>query len=821
MDDKQQSCFHCGLPVPTGSHYSVTIDGTAHDMCCPGCQAVAQAIVDNNLTDYYKYRTERSQAARQLVPDALQNLDLYDRPELQKAFVRSDSEHVKEASLILEGIVCAACVWLSEHHVMQLPGVISFQVNYATHRAQVKWDDSQLRLSQILKAIGEIGYLAHPLDPERQEQVFKREKAQALRRLAVAGLGAMQVMMIAVALYAGDYKGMESTLELFLRWVSMLIAAPVLIYSARPFYQGTWRDLKMRRLGMDVPVTLAITSAFIASAYATIFQAGEVYFDSVTMFTFFLLTGRYLEMSARHRAGQAAEEMVKLIPAMATRLINNTEEVVPVSDLRPGDLIVVKPGESIPADGTVVSGISSVDESLLTGESLPVSKTLNHKVVGGSVNIESVLQIKVQQVGQDTVLAAIQRLLDRAQSEKPQIAKLADRVASYFVAILLLLAAAIGFYWWQHAPSEAFWVVISVLVVTCPCALSLATPTAVTAATGQLTREGVLTTRGHALETLAKVTHVVFDKTGTLTRGQITLSHIDRLGDVTEEECQKLAAALEHYSEHPLAQALVNRTSDTSYVARDTLSVPGQGIKGKIDGMQYYVGHPGFATQHLPGKLDLTDRTATPVVLSNDKQVLAVFYFRDELRANAKQTIAALGRLGCKVSLLSGDRQSVVDEIASQAGITAARGEMSPNDKLAYVKQQQQQGEIVAMIGDGINDAPVLAGAQVSIAMGSGTQIAQASADMILLSEQLEQLLAAIRTARKTTRVIRQNLSWALVYNLVALPLAAMGWVAPWMAAIGMSASSLVVVFNALRLIERQNDAGVPQTSLDTLKTVD
>lgn len=820
MDDQHQSCFHCGLPVPAGSHYPVTIDGSTHDMCCPGCQAVAQAIVDNKLTDYYKYRTERSQSARQLVPDALSKLELYDRPELQQSFVRTDAEHIKEASLILEGIVCAACVWLSERHVMQLPGVISFQVNYATHRAQVKWDDSQIRLSQILKAIGEIGYLAHPLDPKRQEQVYKNEKAQALRRLAVAGLGAMQVMMIAVALYAGDYKGMESTLELFLRWVSMLITAPVLLYSARPFYQGTWRDLKMRRLGMDVPVTLAITSAFIASAYATIFRSGEVYFDSVTMFTFFLLTGRYLEMSARHRAGQAAEEIVKLIPAMATRLVDNTEEVVPVSDLRPGDLIVVKPGESIPADGIIVNGVSSVDESLLTGESLPVSKSVNTRVIGGSVNIESMLQVKVEQVGQDTVLAAIQRLLDRAQTEKPQIAQLADRVASYFVAALLVVASVIGFYWWQHAPSEAFWIVISVLVVTCPCALSLATPTAVTAATGQLTREGVLTTRGHALETLAKVTLVVFDKTGTLTRGQISLSRVDTLAHLDQQQCQALAAALERYSEHPLAQALIRVTSDTTYVANEVVSIPGQGIKGVIDGTSYFIGHPQFATQHLASDLVLADMTATPVVLSDNRQVLAVFYFQDELRIDAQHTVTALGQLGCKVALLSGDRQRVVDEVAQQTGIAQAIGEMSPNDKLAYVKQQQQQGEIVAMIGDGINDAPVLAAAQVSIAMGSGTQIAQASADMILLSEQLEQLLAAIQTARKTTRVIRQNLSWALVYNLVALPLAAMGWVAPWMAAIGMSASSLVVVINALRLIERQKPSAASQSKAASLKTV-
>ena len=812
--DEHLSCFHCGLPVPAGSKYPVAIDGITHNMCCPGCQAVAQAIVDNGLTEYYRYRTERSPISRQLVPEELKNLDFYDRPELQKSFVRSETQDIKEASLILEGIVCAACVWLSERHVMQLPGVISFQVNYATHRAQLKWDESQIKLSTILRAIGEIGYLAHPLDPHRQEQVFQKEKSQALRRLAVAGLGAMQVMMIAVALYAGGYQGMESSLELFLRWISLLIATPVIIYSARPFYQGTVRDLKMHRLGMDVPVTLAITSAFIASTYATIFKSGEIYFDSVTMFTFFLLAGRYLEMGARHRAGQAAEELVKLIPAMATRIIDNTEEIIPVSDLRPGDLVLIKPGESVPADGIVIAGVSSVDESLLTGESLPVSKTINDNIVGGSVNIESALQVNVKKVGQDTVLAAIQRLLDRAQSEKPQIARLADTVASYFVAVLLLLAMGIGLYWLRHNPEEAFWVVISVLVVTCPCALSLATPTAVTAATGQLTREGVLITRGHALETLARITHVVFDKTGTLTRGKINLDHIDTFSPDDERECLRLAAALERFSEHPLARALVKTADEQNYKVDEVISVPGQGLTGKIDGKQYYIGHLQYATSHLASPVSITDTASTPVVLSDETQVLAVFYFRDQIRDDAREAIDGLKMMGCKISLLSGDRHSVVETVADQLGISLARGEMTPDDKLSYVKDLQSQGEIVAMVGDGINDAPVLAAAQVSIAMGSGTQIAQASADMVLLSEHLVQFVAAIRHARRTSLVIRQNLIWALLYNAVALPLAAVGWVAPWMAAIGMSASSLVVVFNALRLTQKKRQVlAVPALS--------
>jgi len=426
MSGDSQRCYHCDLPVPNGANYSVVIDKIERPMCCPGCQAVAQAIVDNGLTDYYQYRTQNNELSRQLVPDELANLELYDNPAIQKNFVRDaedaakDGGHTKQAALILEGMVCAACVWLSERHVMQLPGVHKFQVNYSTHRAQVEWDDEQIKLSQILKAITEIGYRAHPLDPNRQEQLYKKERSQAIRRMAVAGFGAMQVMMLAVALYAGDYQGMEINLERFLRWISLLITTPVLLYSSRPFFIAAWRDLKMKTLGMDVPVALAIGGAYTASLWGTVSNSGDVYFDSVTMFTFFLLTGRYLEMTARQRAGRAAEELVKLIPAMATRVEGKEQNVVPVSELVQGDVILVKPGESIPADGIIIEGSSSVDESLLTGESLPIRYKKGDQVIGGSVNIESSIHLEVKAIGQDTVLASIQRLLERAQSEKPQ-----------------------------------------------------------------------------------------------------------------------------------------------------------------------------------------------------------------------------------------------------------------------------------------------------------------------------------------------------------------------------------------------------------------
>jgi Cu2+-exporting ATPase len=801
MAKAQESCFHCALPVPPGSHYSVVIDGKEQPMCCPGCQAVAQAIVDNNLTDYYKYRTESSVTAANLIPEQLQELALYDKPELQDSFVsQADNKHaeIKQASLILEGIVCAACVWLNERHVNALPGIKEFRVNYTSHRATVKWDDNQIHLSDILKAIAAIGYIAHPFDTGRQEQIHKKERAQALKRLAIAGLGAMQVMMLAVALYAGDYHGMESSMERFFRWISLLIATPVILYSARPFFSGAFRDLKSKQLGMDVPVALAIGAAYLASLWATLTNSGEVYFDSVTMFTFFLLVGRFLEMGARQRAGQAAEELVKLLPAMATRVVNGVDEAIPVADLNPGDEVRVRPGESIPADGSIVAGRSSVDESLLTGESLPLSRSVGDSVTGGTVNVESPLLVKVEKIGDDTVLAAIQRLLDRAQSEKPAIATMADKVAGWFVAALLLVALGVGYTWWQVNPDEAFWIVLSVLVVTCPCALSLATPAAMTASTGSLTRLGVLTTRGHALETLAKATHILLDKTGTVTTGQLGLEKLTLMGSESEQACGEIASALEQASEHPIGRLLA--ATATSLSATEVIATPGMGIEGIINERRYRIGQEQFI-QQWHADLDTSQQpTGTNIWLADETQVLCIFQFSDTLRAEAKEAIAQLQDLGLQVELLSGDGELAVEHVANELAIESWAARQTPGQKLQHVKDLQASGSVVAMVGDGVNDAPVLAGAQVSLAMGGGTQLAQATSDMILLSQHLLHLPEAIKRSRRTLQIIRQNLAWAIGYNLLALPLASLGYVAPWMAAIGMSASSLIVVLNALRL---------------------
>ncbi|MEQ1592157.1 MAG: heavy metal translocating P-type ATPase [Thiobacillaceae bacterium] len=803
------SCFHCGLPLPDGACYPVNFDSEPRQTCCHGCQAVAQTIIDSGQGAYYTHRTVMPATPRETEAELAQ-LGLYDLPEIQESFVRVEAEHIREAALILENIVCAACIWLNERHIAQQPGVLSVEINYATRRARVRWDNSRIQLSSILKAVSDIGYIAHPFDPGRSDDIYKRERNTAIKRLAIAGLGMMQVMMYALPSYTAT--DMTAEIRMLMRWASLILTIPVVLYSAWPFFIGAWRDLKRRTLGMDVPVALGVGVAFTASIYATFSGHGEVYYDSVTMFVFLLLTGRFLEMNARRRAGAAVEELVKLIPAATTRLPQwpaRDEEQVPVARLAVGDHVLVRPGETLPADGVVVEGVGAVDEAMLTGESLPVSKSAQSKVVGGSINQTSPLVVRVDKIGADTQLAAIVRLLDRAQSEKPRIGQLADRAAAWFVGLLLLITVLVGLAWLIIDSSKALWIVVSVLVVTCPCALGLATPAALTTATGRLTRFGLLTTRGHALETLARATDLVFDKTGTLTYGRLSVRRVVPLGGRSPDEVSALAAALEAGSEHPIAQVLREAASST-ITASQIHNVPGGGVEGTINGQPYRLGSPRFAaaseTPPVPPESDNGEYPESGytswVALADESGLIAWFALADTPRADAATALAVLRKQGLRLHLLSGDAEGAVKTIAQQMGIADWRASALPQDKLAYVRALQQQGRIVAMVGDGINDAPVLAGAQVSIAMGEGTDVAQAAADMVMLGGRLATLADGIALARKTQHIIRQNLAWALGYNLIAIPAAALGYVTPWMAGIGMSASSLFVVLNALRLAD-------------------
>ncbi|MEB8432138.1 heavy metal translocating P-type ATPase [Cocleimonas sp. KMM 6892] len=802
-----QDCFHCGLPVPNGSSYYVVIDDKQQPMCCTGCKAVAEAIVENGLTDFYKHRTTNSKKAEDLIPE---ELVVYDNESLQKSFVHSEDGTIREASLVLEGIVCAACVWLNEKHVLALPGVIEFRINYSTSRASLKWNNDQIKLSDVLQAIVDIGYSAHPFDPGRMETLQKKEKSIALRRIALAGMGMMQVMMPAIAIYIGEDTDMSESMLHFLRWISLIITTPVVFYSSRVFFTSAWRDLKRRHFGMDVPVSIAIGSAYLASIWATVTNTGEVYFDSVVMFTFFLLLGRFFEMGVRHKAGQVADALVRLVPQTATRLEkdeqgNEIQNVIAANELSLDDRVIIKPGETIPADGKVVEGSSSVNESLLTGENMPLQKQIGDELIGGTLNVESPLTMQVMKLGDSTMLSSIIRLLDRAQSEKPNLAKFADKGAAWFVLALLAVALVVFIAWWFIDPSRAFWVALSVLVITCPCALSLATPAALTATTGNLTQKGVLTTRGHALETLSKVTHVIFDKTGTLTHGRHQLLGIDVLGESNETRCKQLAAGLEVASEHPLAKAL-SEISSSHQVFENLSAVSGKGVVGFHQGEEYRLGSYHYVSQLAKhdlqdSKLDnVIDTPISTVYLGKQGHWLTAFHLQDEVREESKSAIQSLLQAGIDVSLLSGDNEAAVKSVAETLGIKNYQAKLLPADKLNHVQALQAKGEVIAMVGDGVNDAPVLATANVSIAMGKGSQLAQASADMILLSEDLNQIPASISLSKRMQTVIHQNFSWAIIYNVIAVPIAAMGFITPWMAAIGMSMSSLLVVLNALRL---------------------
>ena len=819
MPQADPSCYHCGLPLPDASgQFVVRIDGQPRAMCCAGCQAVAQAIVGNGLADYYRHRDAMPESPRAALPQALADLALFDLPDVQKNFVRradgAAGDHEQEAALILEGITCAACVWLNESHLRRQPGVTAVDINYTTRRARVRWDERITKLSAILEAIAAIGYRAHPYDIGRSEEMARKERKAALWRLFVAGFGMMQVMMYAVPVYLAE-GDMTPDIEQLMRWASLILTLPVMLYSAAPFFASAWRDLKLRRVGMDVPVALGVGAAFAASVWATVTAAGEVYFDSVTMFVFFLLSGRYLEMMARQQAARSVETMARAIPAFATRLLgwpgtgaDAVEGRVAVAELRAGDVVRIRPGETVPADGFVLDGESAADESLVTGESRPVPKLAGDPLIGGSVNTASPLVMRIERVGDATRVAAIQRLMERAAAEKPRLVEIAERVAARFVIALLALAVAAGLAWWWIDPARALWIFVAVLVVSCPCALSLATPAALTVATGALAARGVLVTRGHAIEALARADRFVFDKTGTLTTGRMALVETIPVRGAAAYALA-LATALERGSEHPIARALAAGGLHAGAIAAIEVAglraTTGAGVEGAIEGRKWRLGSPEFvgALHAVPVPLELQAVFGvgdTVIALGNAEDWQAFFRLSDGLRPEAAVMTAQLSAAGIKLSIFSGDAAAAATRVGVALGVPDARGGLSPEDKHAALKALQEAGETVAMVGDGVNDAPVLAQAQVSIAMGDGADLARANADVVLLGNDLRVLPQGLALARRTLRIVKQNLGWSFAYNFLAIPLAMAGWVTPWMAGIGMSASSLLVVLNALRL---------------------
>ena len=789
-------CFHCGEPVPTGSDFTLEIKGIVQPMCCPGCQAVAQTILECGLASYYEHRTAPG-IKGELVPSELAALTHYDLAEVQQEFV-TETGTLREIQLSVEGLTCAACAWLIERHLMGLAGLHYVNVNTTTHRARIKWDPDRLSLSDILKGFAKIGYRAYPFQTHSQEALYAREVRSYMFRMALAGLGSMQVMMCAVALYMDFFISVEEEFMIYFKWISLLLSTPIMIYSAQPFYVGAWRSLKQGHLSMDVSVSLALIGAFVASIWATVFNSGEVYYDSITMLFFSLLLGRLLELRARRKASESSSNLARLVPIMATRIDADGEHEVPAKTLRVGDRVRVLAGATLPADGIITLGQASLNEAMLTGEQLPLLKQAGDPVFAGTISTDAPLEIRVNHPIEESRLAQIMRLQDSALDDKPAIAQLADVLSRHFILVLLLIAAAVWTFWHFHAPERAFWVTLSVLVATCPCALSLATPTALTSATAHLTRSGILLRRGHVLDVLTRANRIVMDKTGTLTTGNISLVGVQPLAELGEDECLAIARALEAYSEHPIARAFRSKGADDAVLlaASGVTPVIGHGIEGRIAGKHYRIGSARW--------LGLSDKQnaaqGLAIYLADETRPLARFTLADTVRADAGALIQAFKAAGLQTTILTGDSSPQADTVARELGVDELVKGVTPDGKLAYLKARETAGDISIMVGDGINDAPVLAGAHASFAMAGGTDLAKNSADAILLADDLSRLLTARTLALRTRRIIQENFAWSIGYNLLVLPLAASGWLPPYLAAAGMSLSSLIVVTNSMRL---------------------
>ena len=789
-------CGHCGERVPPGVELEAEIEGELEPMCCHGCQAVATLIGSAGLGRYYEFRDA---LPRRPELDRASEADFaaWDRPAVRSHYARASNGAGWRISLVLENVHCAACAWLIQRFVGRLPGVGDIQVDVTDGRADLVFDPDQVALSRVAARLAALGYRPHLDSPTAGTARNKAERRQMLKYIAVAGLGMMQVMSYALAVYIGVWQDIDAQTERFFNWMSLIVAVPVAAYSGQIFYRSAWRSLVRGRMGMDVPVAAAMLLALTASIVITWLDAGEPYFDSVVMFIFFLLLGRYAVMVARQSAGQLHSALARSLPDQARRLTDGRPETISLVELAEGDRLLIAAGDTIPADGLILSGSAMVDEALLSGESIPRRRTASDRVLAGSLVREGQITVGVEKLGQATALSGMVRLLAQARTYRPRLARLADRVAGYFVAFVLTGASVAGLVWWQIDPGSVLPVVLAVLVVSCPCALALGTPVALAAAARGFARLGILIARPDALELLPRVTHVVLDKTGTLTRPEAGIAEILVAKGQNDEHARRLAARLERVSRHPLAAAFA--PFDDGHPVQAPEAVIAAGVCGRIDGVDYRLGKPAFVGEWL----DPTPVEPGPgqwLALANRTELLAWFRVDSPLRTGARELVADLQRSGLELWLASGDRAANVNAVAETLGITRTRAECSPRDKLDLVRDLQAGGGCVVMIGDGINDAPVLAGSDVSMALAEGADIARTQADLVVTGKGLGRISSAFALAPGVRRIVGQNLAWALAYNITALPLAAIGLVPPWAAAIGMSASSLLVVMNARRL---------------------
>ena len=816
---KEDACFHCGLPIPAAAKCQTEIKGVQRTFCCAGCLTVCRMIHDTGLEEFY--RRNNYQESQLPPPEMPVDLDQYDLEEVQAEFVRSLANGIKEANLLVEGIHCAACVWLIEHALGKIDGIHAAEVNLAHQRVLVRWDSKTLRLSSIMQQLGRLGYAAAPFNPEAAEGSMQRSNRALLFRMAFAGFGVLNIMWISIALYAGAFTGIDIEHKQFFHWTSLVIATPVLAYSGWPFFRSAWLGLFQRQLTMDLPIAIGSAVTYLYSAWVTWRQSGEVYFDTVVTFLFFILVGRYLEGLSKRNASSAALRLMELQPRLATLLGADGEQRISVRKLKAGDQVLVRPGEKIPADGKVLHGHSHVDESMLSGESHPVRKEVGSQAIAGTINMDGSLTLSVEDVGNNTVLAKIVHLVEVAQGSKAAVQRVADRIVPWFVAATLGLATLTFLYWARHDLNLALLAAVSVLIITCPCALGLATPMAIAVGVGAGSKRGVLVRNGQALESLSKITHVVFDKTGTLTEGRMQVVETLPTGGFDHARLLMLAAAVESQSQHPLAQAITkaytkqSRASSLTAVQLPRCNgfsiVPGMGVKGSIAASQVAIGNLRLmqkAGADIPQELKdeqlrIERAMGVGIMVAVDGRLAGLIHIQDKVRDQSADLINTLRTQGLGLTLLTGDSRGAAEQLQSQLGEMNIVAEVMPDEKELEIIRLQDQGERVLMIGDGINDAPALARADVSMAMGSGMDVSMECADIILMNSELERISFAFLLARKTLRTIYQNISISLLYNLILVPAAMAAMVTPVFAAIAMPLSSLLVIGNAV-LIHRR-----------------